>query len=141
MGPPDESDITLVTQLSADRFQRLERIMSIWGGPMSVAIYIKDVHADVQLLEQWRARSRHARQLIDFHLLFNNGGQYPANALRNLAMGHVRTDFLLLLDVDLIPTSHIYSALRNVRGEMGSKDVFVLPAFEILNDTTHTLPS
>jgi Glycosyl-transferase for dystroglycan len=39
-------DVTLATQLTIDRFAALERMLSSWNGPASVALHVTDEEAD-----------------------------------------------------------------------------------------------
>ena len=71
------------------------------------------------------------------------GLDFPQNVLRNLAINHVLTKYVLLLDVDMLPSarlSHQFSSMlhrmqSSSAGRLSvanfSKTAFVLPAFEV----------
>ncbi|XP_035267311.1 beta-1,4-glucuronyltransferase 1 [Anguilla rostrata] len=58
---------------------------------------------------------------------------YPNNLLRNVARGGTDTAYILVIDIDMVPSADLpqqFSALLK-RREPASDEVFVLPAFEI----------
>ena len=65
---------------------------------------------------------------------------YPINALRNLAMKHVYTDYMLLLDGDFIVSPHFESSFQLAVAETrslllpGDHVSYVVPAFELVAD-------
>jgi hypothetical protein len=44
---------------------------------------------------------------IDFHFVAASQGPYPVNAMRNVAIDHARTRFVLLADIDFFPSDSI----------------------------------
>jgi hypothetical protein len=62
-------DITYVTQLSVDRLNRIPLIAERHGGPVSAAVYIKNVEEELPLIMQTVKQSQHVRRFVDFHLL------------------------------------------------------------------------
>eukprot|EP00300_Choanocystis_sp_HF-7_P009122 c16271_g1_i4.p1 GENE.c16271_g1_i4~~c16271_g1_i4.p1 ORF type:complete len:660 (+),score=126.85 c16271_g1_i4:3-1982(+) len=161
-----KSDVTLVTQLSLDRLDRLHGMADTYKGPISAAVYITDVSRDVPQILDLCKSSTSVRKHVDIHLVMQHtvGELYPVNSLRNVAMRCVRTHMMMLLDVDLIPNPTIHtqllelmplflgakSALSQHRSFTDTqiadenldipKHAWVVPAFEIVNDTQTGLP-
>jgi hypothetical protein len=132
------TDITIVTQLSIERLPRLEMLLERWGGFISAAVYIKDVEEDMVTLNEFR-QSEAVQKYVDIHLMFavEFMPDYPVNPLRNFALTRARTNFVLLLDVDLIPNPGARESLVKLlamykdRGRNTSRIAFVVPAFEV----------
>lgn len=157
---------TLFTQLSIERIHMLEGLFKAWPGPMSIAIYIQDPEwldesygLDVEFdsqhplnpLYQSLRQSGHSK--TDIHLVFGYAFTadpmishqpydmfYPVNTMRNIALTECRTDFVLGLDVDFLPSAGLYQSLLEKREwivETLSPDqgtVLIVPAFELLSE-------
>ena len=136
---PDESDITLVTQLSADRLQRIQQIARVWKGPISAAVYAgkNNFEATRLMLSIWK-KSKLVRTHVDLHLVtrdaYMDTTPYPINMLRNVAWKHSRTDQLFLLDVDFVLNpgmreyvKGIFPKLRRIKGL--ERSAYIVPAF------------
>ena len=65
---------------------------------------------------------------------------YPINALRNLAMKHVYTEYMLLLDGDFIVSPHFEASFHLAVADtqsllsVGDHVSYVVPAFELVAD-------
>jgi hypothetical protein len=138
---PAADDITLVTQCSPDRLQRIQQLARIWNGPISAAVYVAhdNFNGVARLLSLWE-NSAIVRKHVDFHLASVDArdatGAYPINALRNLAWEHARTDQLFLLDVDFMPNPgmrvyvrKLWPRLKNVKG-LEKNVAYIVPGFE-----------
>ena len=44
---------------------------------------------------------------VDFHFVAASQGPYPVNAMRNVALEHARTRYVLLADIDFYPSESI----------------------------------
>ncbi len=55
---------------------------------------------DLKILAPFRSR-------IDFHFVAASQGPYPVNAMRNVAIEHARTRYVLLADIDFYPSDSI----------------------------------
>jgi glycosyltransferase-like protein LARGE len=143
--------ITLVSQMSVDetKIQRLLDLASRWTGCISIAIYFQPdpsgpgpqtMEQAMQFVDDIRAKNAVLLRKVQFHLVFdgrpkNRRLHYPNNYLRNVAFFNVMTDFLFILDVDLIPSLDSHDLLHRhfkttpelVQNEFA---VLVLPAFE-----------
>ena len=71
---PEKDDlVTLLTQLTFGRFERVQQMASKWRGPMSVAFYVtsSELHANVSQIEQWIAET--GRRNIAVHFMVQRG--------------------------------------------------------------------
>ena len=137
---PGEDAVTLVTQLSSDRLPALACQLAHWPGPISAALLLGDPTGDLHAAEEWWLTSPGAMARVDLHLVAPAAGaaRYPANALRNIAVQHSRTQapppplvpatrcrprghsslipaplqVVLVLDVDLVPFHAGLAAFR-----------------------------
>ncbi|GMT06613.1 hypothetical protein PENTCL1PPCAC_28787, partial [Pristionchus entomophagus] len=128
----EAGDVTLVTQLSVDRFDIFEKVLTSWEGPVSAVVYCTDT--ELSQIEEFMEASQMARgrQNIAMHAVFKTGKYYPINYLRNVALNASKTDFAYLADVDFIPSQGLYQSIRLVVGKVNmTKKALVVPAFEI----------
>ena len=65
----EPNDVSLVTQLTFDRWHVLERFVKYWKGPMVVIVYASDFDA-YKLQQMFKGRFLQKRTNIDIHLLF-----------------------------------------------------------------------
>nr|XP_046235803.1 beta-1,4-glucuronyltransferase 1 [Scatophagus argus] len=61
---------------------------------------------------------------------------YPNNLLRNVARGGTDSSYILVIDIDMMPSADLHQQFLAmiVKREPASDEVFVLPAFEIRHD-------
>uniref|UniRef100_A0AAY4AZP1 LARGE xylosyl- and glucuronyltransferase 1 n=1 Tax=Denticeps clupeoides TaxID=299321 RepID=A0AAY4AZP1_9TELE len=131
----DNSDVTLVAQLSMDRLQMLEAICKHWEGPISLALYLSDAEAQQFLRYAQGSEVLMSRGNVGYHIVYKEGQFYPVNLLRNVAMKQVNTPYMFLSDIDFLPMYGLYEYLRKsvVQLDMAStKKALVIPAFETL---------
>eukprot|EP01097_Dermamoeba_algensis_P009424 TRINITY_DN6626_c0_g1_i1.p1 TRINITY_DN6626_c0_g1~~TRINITY_DN6626_c0_g1_i1.p1 ORF type:complete len:681 (-),score=128.84 TRINITY_DN6626_c0_g1_i1:88-2130(-) len=138
--PSNREGITISTQLTTDRIGRLVSISEAWNGHISAAIYVNNPNEDIFILSNLIQSNSKVKQFIDFHLVYANGGLYPANVLRNIALETVKTRYSLLLDIDFVPSQGLYDeALRHI-GQYRSyyikqvPRVYVIAAFEMKSE-------
>jgi glycosyltransferase-like protein LARGE len=140
--------ITLLSQMVLDdlREQRLLDLASRWSGLMSVSIYFAiDTAFEVSTLEEAlpvidRLRAKHPiLRNVHFHVVVNTGREvgYPYNFLRNVALNNAMTDYVMLLDADLIPSPNAHDALLQKFKTLpelmyDEKALLILPSFERL---------
>uniref|UniRef100_A0AAQ4NVL0 LARGE xylosyl- and glucuronyltransferase 1 n=1 Tax=Gasterosteus aculeatus aculeatus TaxID=481459 RepID=A0AAQ4NVL0_GASAC len=108
----DNTDVTLVAQLSMDRLQMLEAICKHWEGPISLALYLSDAEAQQFLRYAQGSEVLMSRGNVGYHIVYKEGQFYPVNLLRNVAMRHVNTPFMFLSDIDFLPMYGLYEYLR-----------------------------
>jgi len=72
---------------------------------------------------------------VDFHFVLANGEPYPINVLRNTALQHARTEFVILLDVDFKPNLdmflHMRSFLSKYWRNLLEGTVYCIAAYEV----------
>ncbi|CAM9624252.1 unnamed protein product [Ectocarpus sp. 12 AP-2014] len=143
-----ESDITIFTQCSLSRLNRLERMCDLWTGVVSAAIINGGGgHVDQHMRRKVSALHRRVESTgkcrLDISLcqpapgLAARDGLYPVNSLRNAALRASRTDLVLSVDVDAMPMRGLHEVvsrppvyaqlLEMCRGEMSP--THAAPAF------------
>ncbi|CAJ1049941.1 LARGE xylosyl- and glucuronyltransferase 2 [Xyrichtys novacula] len=131
----DNTDITLVAQLSMDRLQMLEAICKHWEGPISLALYMSDAEAQQFLRYAQASEVLKNRKNVGYHIVYKEGQFYPVNLVRNVALKNANTPYVFLTDVDFLPMYGLYDYLRRsvVQLDMDhTKKALVVPAFETL---------
>jgi len=136
------SDITITNQFSVEKLERFLVQVQRWNGPVSSALYIRDMR-DLNKFQSFLLKHLESLQKVSFHLYFDNSRShsahpYPNNVLRNIALDNVKTNYFLMMDIDLFTTpvrTHdgIQSLLRDdatLVDKLNAKTLFVLPAFE-----------
>uniref|UniRef100_A0A3B1JKH3 LARGE xylosyl- and glucuronyltransferase 1 n=1 Tax=Astyanax mexicanus TaxID=7994 RepID=A0A3B1JKH3_ASTMX len=122
----DQTDVTLVAQLSMDRLQMLEAICKHWEGPISLALYLSDAEAQQFLRYAQGSEVLMSRSNVGYHIVYKEGQFYPVNLLRNVAMRQVNTPYMFLSDIDFLPMYGLYEYLRKsvVQLDMGTLFTF-----------------
>ncbi|XP_060903500.1 xylosyl- and glucuronyltransferase LARGE2s [Labrus mixtus] len=131
----DDTDITLVAQLSMDRLQMLEAICKHWEGPISLALYMSDAEAQQFLRYAQASEVLKNRKNVGYHIVYKEGQFYPVNLVRNVALKNANTPYVFLTDVDFLPMYGLYDYLRRsvVQLDMAhTKKALVVSAFETL---------
>ncbi len=135
--PPNINDVTLVTQLDFGRWGRLMEMLTNWKGPASVSVYVtreeyshfvSTINSETVLM---------SRKNVALQVVFKIGDLYPINFLRNVATRRVITNFVFVVDVDLIPNMAMHETLRKYTsvGRPMPYEVLVVPAFEAKTST------
>lgn len=130
-----EIDFTLVTQLSTARLGQVPELCTRWPGPIVFVIFF---HSD-QPVPTKPACSNERSTFVFHRATALEQELYPVNLLRNEALEHVTTSHLMTIDVDLWPSSTLYSRLVFLaRGSTESnrltfrrsRSALVVPVFE-----------
>ncbi|ELT87166.1 hypothetical protein CAPTEDRAFT_200998 [Capitella teleta] len=125
------NDITLVTQLTSDRIDRLLLIMNIWKGPISASVY-PDTELSIRGEDICLLKKQDSRCRVQLHLVQKSGVFFPVNKLRNIALDMAVTSHVFLTDVDFIPDQNLYeNALQQLHSLQGMQSL-VIPAFEMI---------
>ena len=136
--------ITLTTQLSIDKFDRLTNLLDRYNGPVSATVYLTNQESILKLEQMVHVQSPKFRDLVTIHVLLerpseemlaNPAQYYPANALRNLALFNIETEHFMILDVDFQTSQNAHDYLYNFflynKSEQRFTTLHVLPAFEV----------
>lgn len=114
--------VTLITQFTLSRLPRFERMVKEWTGPLSITIYLTDF-SDIELLRSYLIDEEHlsifrkvALTIVkpDYSIseeALRTRLRYPINKLRNLALQIAPTDYVLVVDVDFVPSPHMHQIL------------------------------
>ena len=121
-----EAGVTLVTQCSLDRMDRLLPLLAAWDGPLVAAVlcfdgersgrvHQRDGHAQLRALLA-QVPTRHAVCRIGLFVEDGLAGGplgalYPINAMRNAAIGLATSALVLPLDVDFLPCAGLHASL------------------------------
>ncbi len=109
--PQRRMDITLVTQLTEDRFDLLEETAKFWQGPISAALLVFKAGEEETLkrVKEKYQTSEHLRNFATFHVVFEDlvmnedHKVYPVNFLRKVVMNQTSTEYLFYVDADITP--------------------------------------
>ena len=136
--------ITLTTQLSIDKFDRLTNLLDRYNGPVSATVYLTNQESILKLEQMVHVQSPKFRDLVTIHVLLerpseemlaNPSKYYPANALRNLALFNIETEHFMILDVDFQTSQNAHDYLYNFflynTSTKRFNTLYVLPAFEV----------
>ncbi|XP_065884775.1 xylosyl- and glucuronyltransferase LARGE2s-like isoform X3 [Dysidea avara] len=141
---PTVSMVTLVVQMTVDRIDMLSLNGAVWDGPMSIVLYFP-VKSSTDNDHVWK-RKYIKKKLNQFTLnphtyltvvyARSNTDSYPINALRNLAMKHVYTDYMLLMDGDFMVSPHFEKSFQLAQSQISSLSLdhvaYVVPVFELV---------
>ena len=145
-----KDDITLLTHISASKFQNLLAQAEWWGGPVDVALYVQS-ESDILGFLQFLLDHPQQLEASTFHIyMANHLVHYPHNVLRNMVMENAASEYFLAMDADFVTTPQSHDSLlnlirtnQNIRERLHSKWLYVLPAFEVLvpSGETHVTPN
>ncbi|XP_072173971.1 uncharacterized protein [Diadema setosum] len=144
------NDVTLITHASLDRIDGVLRMLSSWEAPCSISLYLP-IKADEREEDiEWKKlyvfkkmRILQTRTDIDLTLVYSNtmDDVYPINYMRNVAISHSKTKYILLLDADFLPSPTLHNHFLQVieqwptaQGDGEMKTAFVVPAFDYIDD-------
>ncbi|KAI3630209.1 hypothetical protein MIR68_011644 [Amoeboaphelidium protococcarum] len=105
----DDVQVTLATQLTVNRLERLVRVIELWGHyPVSAVIFINSKRE----LFHTMAYLNHNAELFKLSVItvvkcIPCMNSYPINLLRNIAISQAQTDYCLTMDVDLMPSTDL----------------------------------
>ena len=147
---PTENDndkiytITAFTQVSVNKLPRVKNIVRRWRAPVSCAVYLsteQDMETLIDFLEQQQQHLEDGMwwtNFVAFHVMVeplvvvpnpdhttnnkNTSKPYPVNILRSLALKHVQTDYVFLLDVDFVPSVGAHDRIARIMESMEHKE-------------------
>ena len=132
-----DKDITLCTQLDTLGLAFLPRLAAQWGGPLSVALYLMPWQTAVEVKAAMLADPRYAPVLkhADLHLVEADLAKalFPINALRNLAVDKARTNYVWVIEGDMLVPAGVRATLMrdHLPRMLRQPDVaWIVPLFE-----------
>jgi hypothetical protein len=141
-------NVTLAVHLSLDRLAILDRSLSTWKGPVSIAVYAAVKTMDDSFLEWQRMyvekkvksltlpKGSHVQLLVGRE---DQVKEYPINTLRNVAIAISATPYVFLIDADFQPSPDVETDFLTAAQEVkrtktaNLKVGFIVPAFEFLD--------
>ncbi|KAJ3392051.1 hypothetical protein HDU92_008649 [Lobulomyces angularis] len=133
----EESEITVTTMITIDKFKNLFNSLSTYDGPFSVVLHLQN---DTQLERNLKTFTSFIntniitfRKRVDFHLVIDN---FPKqlNFYRNIARHFTRTTLIFPLDVDFIISPKFKKNFKNdeqiMKKLFDGTSLFILPAFQ-----------
>ncbi|OAD77333.1 glycosyltransferase family 49 protein [Phycomyces blakesleeanus NRRL 1555(-)] len=138
----DPFDITLVTQFSVNRLNTFNKVLDVWKGPISIAIYLTE-EGDIDELDEFLKIPENFKAYEHIHLTlvkppYNTLDRlaYPINHLRNLAWAASTTDYILVIDADFVPSPNLHNFLQEqyTRMSKSPKIAWVVPCFGLVSD-------
>ena len=112
--------VTLVTQMSLDKFPKLVQLHRRWNGPMSVAVYVPNEAAVRELHSLVERTDAPFRAVVTLHVLMESAPrhrQYPINRLRNLALAIIGTEYFFSDNDDFLPSQDAHAYVRRFLAE------------------------
>jgi len=127
-----QTEVTLVTQTSWDRYWMLGHICARWRGPVVVAIFVPRLNGTEN---PYHTTPQGCNTQVGFkrvlHLAHAPKGleSYPVNVLRNTALRLVSTSHFLMVDIDFWPSSNLRHEILAHRPHATRRLAMVVPAF------------
>lgn len=125
--------VTLCTQLTVERIERLQMMAENYNGPISAVIYVgfrslpAAEYRDEKLkIESAWMNSKFMQEHVDVHLVFDgknpwikygdssqghSNNPYPVNLLRQLSVRFSQTNYILYLEADMIPRPRLHDSI------------------------------
>mmetsp|Transcript_19148 Transcript_19148/g.29065 ORF Transcript_19148/g.29065 Transcript_19148/m.29065 type:complete len:535 (-) Transcript_19148:58-1662(-) len=150
---------TFVSQTTLDRLPILLESCQRWTGPMIVTVYVTEEEYEMEwdndhdhghhgIVSDVMKKCPHAHENLELIPYIAKSDEerkyeYPINTLRNIALDHVKTSHMIMLDIDMVPSEGLYNEVLTAiemsidarlddDGDRGldPKDAIVIPAFE-----------
>ncbi|GIY53248.1 hypothetical protein CEXT_235621 [Caerostris extrusa] len=144
-------DLSLVTQSTIKHLVHLESILNRWHGPVGTIQhqFSSSLSFEQSLTTRHRLPNRLCwilakrlkirSRVFEISDNYAHGVPYPNNLLRNVGRRNALTDFIFVIDIDMVPNDNLYSdfmdfAVTNklfIDSHKDDKTVYVVPAFEV----------
>eukprot|EP00871_Galdieria_phlegrea_P003819 jgi/Galph1/4438/GphlegSOOS_G3103.1 len=123
---PEKNSLTLAIPLSMERLATLQQFHIFYPhGPIVVAIGIRNHQEKNELIDYLFHASYSLQKNVNFILVdisqWKNA--FPINRLRNVALKHIQTEYVCVLDVDTFPSSCMFSVFP----QLIERDPLLLP--------------
>lgn len=120
------------------RIQRIfffPHLVQRWGGPMSVAVYLKS-NVEKEQVTQLLAQSSLPRSITLSFYVTKDPTEYPYNKLRNIALSKIVTSHFWVMDMDMWPCDGLYESLHHLDSRFLNDDhlAVIVPSFEYVED-------
>jgi hypothetical protein len=103
------SKISIITQCTEERLQRLEDLTQVYSGPISITYFISQ-NEDVEMtLKKIHEKFPNILPNVFFHIFrFRDPHvfEYRINEMRNISWKFVDTEFVFIMDLDFFPSSN-----------------------------------
>lgn len=116
---------------------RLDAMARSWQGPISAVMYVgyRDDRDDevAELNEYWSQSDALQKLFVDLHVVYKSEkpwfrwegmvvDPYPINLLRQIAVEHARTDYILYAEGDMIPSPKGYDTVASTWDKLLAMD-------------------
>lgn len=124
---PEAWSLSVVTQLSLNRFPMLVQLAARWDGPLVAAVAHPPGSPIPSLPDPLPSRVRLVPHPLD------HDQPFPINTLRNTAIAAINTTHFLVLDVDLWPSQTLLPELLSLADPwwQSPRIAMLVPAFQV----------
>jgi hypothetical protein len=146
----DEVHVQILSQLSTERIFRISELVrkeipSMIGESgrvsLSLAVYTNDLVSDYALIKKKLydnpdvCKGDWCKENLHLHLVYKKDFHpFPINILRNVAVLYSTANWLLLYDIDFIPSSSLKDQLSKILPNADKNNMYVVPAFGIKSE-------
>ncbi|KAG0232931.1 hypothetical protein BGW41_001678 [Actinomortierella wolfii] len=115
----DIKSMDVQAQFSVNRLERFEHAMRVWGGPISVVIYLQDKDDILELQKYFEQEEKLALYssttltIVKPDYASKEHLRYPINHLRNIGILAAPTDYIFVIDADFVPTTKLYEFAKS----------------------------
>lgn len=131
-------DVTLVTQISTNKFRMLSELADGWNGPISCAVYLQGEASIQKFFSLVQEQNQNFHKMVTLHVMIERpypGALYPINHLRNLALDNIDTEYFFYVDADFRPSYACHDYLKDFFAKNDDpkrfSTLYVVPAFEM----------
>jgi len=140
--------VTLCTQMSVDRLPRLLAQATNFAGPISAVVFVgryKSAEEEIKEVETAWESSDIMQRYVDIHLVIDGGkpwfisaatdeghgrNPYPINLLRQESINRAETQWVFVLEGDIIPLPGAHDVIRSVWEDMLREEKRLLEAYQ-----------
>lgn len=124
---PESATLTLAVPLTTERILRLETLSKQYGGgPIAAAVAVRNECDVASFTKVWSEKMwlwKHVN--VTFVHRQDTDGALAINALRNVAVSSAKTEFVIMLDVDMTPAPDEFSCLRGTQIDNNNKNTYL----------------